>query len=101
MWKTTGVAVVVALAFAGCGGGDVRAMAADSDPPLTSAEASADLWAVEAYGMYGSSAVETCLAAFHVQFSKDGGAAASYRSSLAEYLCACAQGQSQRPCPRP
>ena len=96
MLKTTGFAVVVALALAGCGGGDVRPAAPGADPPAVSNEASADLWAVQAYGIFGHDAVETCLAAFHEEFNKNNGAASAYRSELAEFLCT-----SQLPCPKP
>ncbi len=99
MLKTTGFAFVVALALSGCGGGDVRPAATGADAPAGSTEASADLWAVQAYGIYGLDAVERCLAAFHEEFNKNNGAASAYRSDVAAFLCSCAKGDSPLPCP--
>jgi hypothetical protein len=98
MVKTTGLAVVVALALAGCGGGDVRSELPGADPSAAASERAADLWAENVFAVYGRNAVETCLTGFHAEFS---GGAADYRAELAQYVCACARGQSPTPCPKP
>jgi hypothetical protein len=100
MVKRTGLAVVVALALAGCGGGDIPSEVPGADPSAA-AERDADLWAQNVFGIYGLNAVETCLAGFHAEFQAINSGAANYRAELAEYLCGCARGQSPAPCPKP
>jgi hypothetical protein len=97
MRKTTCLAVVVAVALAGCGGGSVRT----EGPAATAAQASADLWAQSVFGIYGQNALDSCLAGFHHQFKASNGDPADYASELAQYMCACARGQSELPCPTP
>jgi hypothetical protein len=69
------------------------------------AQAADDTWAAKAFGVYGNDAVHTCLAAFHQDLVKgelDTGVPAkplSYRTQLAEFMCACARGQSAEACP--
>jgi hypothetical protein len=71
------------------------------------AKASDDVWAEKAFALYGGAAVETCLTAFHQDLvNGDGGLGfrgkgVSYRGSLADFMCACARGQSAEACPEP
>jgi hypothetical protein len=98
--KTTILAALVAMTVAGCGAGEADARRADQ-AAAASAYPSADAWAEQAFGIYGEDAVRTCLAGFHAQSVGAAGNAADYRAELAQYMCACARGQSQQQCPQP
>ena len=101
MKKTMCLAVVAAVALAGCGGGSVRTEGPGSGQPATAAEESADLWAQSVFGIYGQNALDSCLAGFHHEFKATNGNPAAYRSDLAQYMCACARGESLLSCPKP
>jgi hypothetical protein len=101
MRKTMCFAVFAAAVLAGCGGEGVRPAASLAAQPVTSEEASANLWAENAFGIYGRNAVDSCLAGFQVENREFNGAADEYRAHLADYMCACARGQSKLPCPKP
>jgi hypothetical protein len=107
--KTTILAALVAIAVAGCGEG-VRSDARNSAASIASVDSAADAWALRAYAMYGEDAVRTCLAAFHVDYQASVNDSVrdpfvkpivDYRAALAEFMCACARGQSQLSCPQP
>ena len=108
------LAALVVLAVTGCGPLDKMdwKMARSPLPDAgqvgaAEARASDDVWAEKAFALYGEAAVQTCLRAFHqdlvngdveVGFRAKG---VSYRCSLADFMCACARGQSAEACPEP
>jgi hypothetical protein len=102
--KTTMLAAVVALTLAGCGSPENPGQggANSVNQPAAAADVNADLWAEEAYAIYGADAVRTCLAGFHAEYSVGArGNEGEYRAALGEYMCACARGQSRLACPQP
>jgi hypothetical protein len=107
--KTTILVALVAMAVAGCGGGDARSDARSSEA-IAPVDARADLWAEQVFAIYGAAAVQTCLAAFHTDYQASVTDSVSgpfvkpvvdYRAALSEFMCACARGQSPLPCPQP
>jgi hypothetical protein len=107
--KTTLLAALAALALVGCGPSQ-PSEARSNQLVVDRTERDTDRWARSAYAVYGEAAVETCLAAFHASqrtASADPvepgshGAPASYREQLADFMCACARGQSAEECPVP
>jgi hypothetical protein len=109
-------ATLAVLLLGGCGDESYKpmpmgcwAVAPSSPTPglalTASAAKSDDVWATTTFAVYGNDAVQTCLAAFHQDLVKgefDTGVPAkppSYRTQLAEFMCACARGQSAEACP--
>jgi hypothetical protein len=93
---------LVTVALAGCGegagGSGVRGANQNSAPE----NASADLWAEQAYSIYGKAAARSCLFAFEAGYPAEEsvrGSTGGYRAALADYMCACARGESPHPCP--
>lgn len=106
--KTTLFAALAACTLLGCGQG--QPSDARSPQLVDQAQRSADAWAKSAYAIYGEAAVETCLAAFHAARQSAASAQVdpgthqgliSYREQLADFMCACARGQSIEACPVP
>ena len=94
MKKTMCLAVVAAVALAGCGGGSVRTEGPGSGQPATAAEESADLWAQSVFGIYGQNALDSCLAGFHHEFK----ATATPLPTARTWRSTCAPVPAASPC---
>jgi hypothetical protein len=109
--KTTLIATLTALALlAGCGkeeSPELRSDARNNQLLDRNDPQEADRWAREAYALYGEAAVETCLRAFHrhPDYARPAGTAPgerlTYFDLLTGFMCDCARGQSEQPCPEP
>jgi len=108
------LAALFILAVAGCGPLDKMDWKWATSPlpdagqvGAAEARASDDVWAEKAFALYGQAAVQTCLRAFHLDLVNGDvesglrGSRLSYRGSLADFMCACARGQSAEACPDP
>jgi len=114
--KTPVFAAILALSLAACGKDDPTynpgakapvPQARSNNPADLPANAATNAWALKAYQIYGTAAVETCFAAFREAIgsgeieSDARGKPLPYRLLLADFMCDCARGQSTEACPVP